>query len=144
MQRFGQSRDTARAVSQENVEIVRRLYETVNDAGLEAVIEFFHPDAQVVPPPQWPEASILRGREAVQEFARQWMTAFDDFEVEPERFIDSGGDQVVAYVHDMGRIAGSDAEIDLRPFHVWTLTAGKIVRWQLFTDEAEALEAAGL
>ena len=131
-------------MSEENVEIVRRLYETVNDSGLEAVIEFLHPDGQVVPPPEWPEASILRGREAAMEFARQWMTAFDDFEVEPERLIDAGGDQVVAYVHDRGRIAGSDAEIDAHPFQFWTLTAGKIVRWQLFTDEAEALQAAGL
>jgi ketosteroid isomerase-like protein len=132
-------------MSEENVELVRRLYEVVNKAGLEeAVIEFTHPDVEVVPPLEGPEGSIIRGRDGVQEFARRWMTTFEDFRVEPERFVDSGGDRVVVYVRDRGRIQGSDAEIDARLLHVWTLAGRKIVRWQLFTEERQALEAAGL
>jgi ketosteroid isomerase-like protein len=132
-------------VSEENVELVRRLYEVVDDAGLEeAVIEFRHPDVEVVPALEGPEGSIIRGRDGVREFARRWMTTFEDFQVEPERFVDSGGDMVVVYVRDRGRIQGSDAEIDARLLHVWTLTGRKIVRWQLFTEERQALEAAGL
>jgi ketosteroid isomerase-like protein len=132
-------------VSEENVELVRRLYEVVDDAGLEeAVIEFRHPDVEVVPALEGPEGSIIRGRDGVREFARRWMTTFEDFQVEPERFVDSGGDMVVVYVRDRVRIQGSDAEIDARLLHVWTLTGRKIVRWQLFTEERQALEAAGL
>jgi ketosteroid isomerase-like protein len=132
-------------VSEENVELVRRLYEVVDDAGLEeAVIEFMHPDVEVVPALEGPEGSIIRGRDGVREFARRWMTTFEDFQVEPERFVDSGGDMVVVYVRDRGRIQGSDAEIDARLLHVWTLPGRKIVRWQLFTEERQALEAAGL
>jgi uncharacterized protein len=137
------SRDTARAMSEENVEIVRRLYEAVNSAGIEAAMELVHPDAIVVPPPNWPEASTRRGL-AVQEFARQWVETFEAFRVEPERYLDTGGEQVVAYVRDRGRIRGTDTEIDARLIHVWTVTAGKIIRWEVFSDEAQALEAAGL
>jgi ketosteroid isomerase-like protein len=94
-------------VSEENVELVRRLYEVVDDAGLEeAVIEFRHPDVEVVPALEGPEGSIIRGRDGVREFARRWMTTFEDFQVEPERFVDSGGDMVVVYVRDRGRIQG--------------------------------------
>jgi ketosteroid isomerase-like protein len=131
-------------VSRENVEIVRRLYEAVNRAGLEAVGEFAHPDVEVVPPPDWPEASTLRGLEPVLRMARQWIEAFEDFKVEPERFVDPGGDRVMVYVRDRGRIKGSNTEIDTRLIHVWTLAAGEIVRWEVFADETQALGAAGL
>jgi ketosteroid isomerase-like protein len=130
-------------MSQANVEIVR-LYEAVNSSGIGAVAEFVHPDVVVVPPPNWPEGSTLRGREQVRELARQWIETFERFKVEPERFVDPGGQRVVAYVRDKGRISGSDTEIDTRLIHVWTLTAGKIIRWEIFSDEAQALEAVGL
>ena len=131
-------------MSQENVETVRRLYEAVNVSGIGVVPDFVHPDVEVVPPPNWPEASIFRGREQVQEFARQWMETFERFEVEPERFVDPGGERVLVYVSDKGRIRGSDTEITTHLMHVWTLTAGKIIRWEVFGDETQALEAAGL
>jgi ketosteroid isomerase-like protein len=116
----------------------------MNVAGLEAAAEFLHPEVEVVPPPNWPEASTARGLESVQEMARQWVETFEAFKVEPERFVDPGGERVVVYVRDRARIKGSDTEIDTRLIHVWTLTAGKIIRWQLFADEAQALEAAAL
>ncbi len=128
-------------MSRENVEVVRRIYDVVNVAGLGAVDDFLHPEAEVVPPHG---ASSLRGREQVLEFARQWVETFEDFKVEPERYLDSGTEGVVVYVRDRGRIKGSPTEIDNRLIHVWTLTGGKVIRWQLFTDEDQALEAAGL
>ena len=131
-------------MSQENVETVRRLYEAVNISGIGVVPEFAHPDVEVVPPAHWPDSSALRGREQVQEFARQWMETFERFEVKPEQFVDPGGEQVLVYVRDKGRIRGSDAELATRLIHLWTLTAGKIIRWEIFEDEAQALEAVGL
>jgi ketosteroid isomerase-like protein len=131
-------------MSRDNVEIVRRLYEAVNSFGIGAAVTFAHPDVEVVPPPNWPEASTLRGREQLQEVARQWMESFEAFEVEPERFVDPGGQRVLVYVRDKGRIRGSDTEIDSRLIHLWTLTAGRVIRWEVFADEAQALEAAGL
>ena len=131
-------------MSEENVEIVRRIYDLVNTAGLQAVEDFIHPDAEVVPPPIWPEGSTLRGRDQIREFARQWMETFEEFKVEPERYVEADREGVVVYVHDHGRIKGSPTQIDNRLIHVWTLAGGKVIRWQLFTDEGQALEAAGL
>jgi ketosteroid isomerase-like protein len=131
-------------MSKENVEIVRRIYDLVNTAGLEAVDGFLDAEVEVVPPPNWIEGSTLRGRKQVREFARQWMETFEDFSVEPEQFVDAGGEGVVVYVRDRGLIKGSDTEIDTRLLHVWTLTAGKVIRWQIFAEEEQALKAAGL
>jgi ketosteroid isomerase-like protein len=131
-------------MSQEDVEIVRRLYRAVNSVGLQAIVEFAHTDMEAVLPPYWPDASTIRGVELVQEVARQWVETFESFNVDPERLLDAGPRRVVAYVRDRGRIKGSDSEIDTRFIHVWTLKEGKILRWQVFADEAQALEAAGL
>jgi uncharacterized protein len=130
-------------MSQENVEVMRRAYEAMHRDGLAAVVQFAHTDIEFVPPPELPTGPA-RGIEAVEQFARQWVETFDDFRIEPERFIDPGGDQVVVYVRDSGRVKDSGAEIHNRFIHVWTLAAGKVIKWQTFTDESRALEAAGL
>ena len=130
-------------MSQENVEIVRRIYEVVNASGLAAVGDFLHADVELVPPPDWP-AGAVRGREQVREMARDWMETFEEFRVAPERYLDAGAENVVVYVRDSGRVRGTNTEIDTHLIHVWTLNDGKVVRWQLFTDEGPALEAAGL
>jgi uncharacterized protein len=131
-------------MAQENLEIVRELYQAVNSSGLEALAEYAHPEIEVIPPPEWPEASPRRGLEAVRAGARQWVEAFEGFSVEPERFVDSGGARVLVYVRDRGRIKGSAAEIDTHLIHVWTLKSGKVLKWEVFADESQALEAAGL
>jgi ketosteroid isomerase-like protein len=131
-------------MSRGKVEIVRRLYEAVNSRGIGAAAEFMHPDVEVVPPLNWPEASIVRGRDQVQQLAREWMQTFPGFKVEPERFVDPGGQRVVVYVRDKGRIRGSATQVDTRLIHIWTLVAGEIIRWQVFTDEAQGRKAAGL
>ena len=137
-------RDTARAMSQENVEVMRRVYEAMNRGGLDAVVGFAHPDIEFVPPPEWHAAPTLRGIEPIKEISRQWVETFDNFRIDPERFIAAGEDQVVVFVRDSGQIKGSDAEIHNRFIHVWTLAAGQITKWQTFTDQSKALEAAGL
>ena len=131
-------------MSEENVEVVRRTYEAFNRGGLDAVTDLAHPDIEFVPPPIWPDSPTLRGIDAIQEMARQWIETFDDFQIAPERFIEAGQDQVLVFVRDRGRVKGSGAEIDNRFIHVWTIREGKIAKWESFTDEAAALEAAGL
>lgn len=130
-------------MSQENMEVIRRLYEAVNAAGLEVAVDFAHPDIEVVPPPNWPETSTVKGLERVLEVTRQWVETFESFRVEPERYLQAG-ERIVVYVRDTGRIRGSGAEIDTHLIHVWTLADCKVIRWELFSDEAQALDAAGL
>jgi ketosteroid isomerase-like protein len=43
-----------------------------------------------------------------------------------------------------GRGRGSGIEVEGRFFQVLTIKGGKAVRWEEFSDRAQALEAAGL
>ncbi len=58
-------------------------------------------------------------------------------------FIDAG-DHVVALVRLSGKGEGSGVNVELATYHVLTFRDGKVARRRLYTDRAEALEAAGL
>jgi len=50
----------------------------------------------------------------------------------------------VAILHLIGRGSGSGIEMDETDAHVFTFSDGKVTRWRNFTDQAKAVEAAGL
>jgi ketosteroid isomerase-like protein len=137
-------RDTARAMSQENVEIVRREYEFFNRTG-ELTAERYHPefefhDFEGAPQP------VRRGFEEWRNWARDVAEAFGEFVLEPQELVDVG-EQVVAVVLMRGRGKGSDVNLQhlQTPFAVvWTLRDGKVIRGAVFRSKSEALEAVGL
>ena len=84
-----------------------------------------------------------RGREVVERFCREFWGTWAEYSADPEEFIDAG-DHVVVEVHERGEGKGSGVPFERTHIQVWTLRHKRLVRWQLFADKAEALEAAGL
>ncbi len=131
-------------MSQENLEIVQRLYEGVT-ARLEVPQELFDPDVELDQVDVSPEdVEVGRGLEAAEESLREYWEMFEDFHIEIEEVIHADEGQVVTVVRDGGRMRGSDAEISNRFFHVWSFDGGKIIRLSIHTERYQALEAAGL
>jgi ketosteroid isomerase-like protein len=129
-------------MSQENVKVVRAIYNAVNRLDWDAAFRDQRPDVELVLPPG-PAASTYRGREECQGYWEGWISAFDAFSVEPERFYESG-DQVVAILKSRARPKGTSAEIEVRNGHLWTIRDGKVASMRLFPEPGKALEAAGL
>jgi uncharacterized protein len=126
-------------MSQENVEIVRRVYEGWARGDFSAG-EYFDPeiDFELV---DWPHPARSRG---VAEMRRTWQTtlsAWDDFRAEPDEFVDYGN-SVLVLNSIRGRGKGSGAEVSAQTATVWTLEAGKVVRLALHWDTAQARAAA--
>jgi ketosteroid isomerase-like protein len=128
-------------MSQENVEIVRRVYEgwargdfTEGDP--------FHPEVEFEMP-DWPEGSRSRGLDAMQRTWRASLSAWDDFRAEPSDFLDAG-EHVVVLTHVNARGKGSGMDVTADTATLWTIDAGKVVRLVLYWDATKALEAAGL
>jgi ketosteroid isomerase-like protein len=130
-------------MSEENVEIVRRLYEGVT-ARLKTPQELLDRDYEVDARDVSPEFSWPRGFEAAEDALRDYWQMFEDFHVEVEAVIHADEERVVTAVRDGGRMRGSDSEIWNHFFHVWTLRKGKIVRLSIHTDKNRAIDAAGL
>ena len=139
-------------MSQENVEIVRRLYSLRPDAaGVvrgdydNAFVDNFHPDVEIVPPSSYPDTpeSGDRGAEGMLRWVQQLDEIWDDWRFEAERILDAG-DRVVAFVRVSGSAKQSGAALTISTAHVLTLHDGRVTRVDVFLDRPEALEAAGL
>ena len=130
-------------MSQENVEVVRRLAEAWNRSDVEAFLALFHSECEVVFPPEVPEPGPLHGLVELRQWAEGFLTAWEFHHAEVVEIVDAG-DSVVAMLHLIGRGIDSGLEMDETDAHVFTLRDGKVVCWQNFNDRAEALKAVGL
>ena len=112
-------------MSQENVEIVRSIYEAFNRGDWDAAFRYTHPDFELTTPPGI-NAGTFRGCEECQGFWQDAITAFEAVTAEPEEIFESG-EQVVAFVKTRARPKGSSAEIEIRTGHLWTFRDGKVL-----------------
>jgi ketosteroid isomerase-like protein len=130
-------------MSQENVELVRALFEAWNAGDVDAYRALYHPDAVLRMAADWPEPGPYFGREAImREFAQLRETWDGRDRAEPiGDFIDVG-DRVLGRHTWGGAGKGPEAAVELTA--VWTVRNGSIIAADYFRDYAEALEAVGL
>jgi ketosteroid isomerase-like protein len=130
-------------MSQENVEIVRRAYDATSRSDWDTALETAAAEFELVPPDQSPESAPVRGvREVKAWFADQQETV-GDFSIEVEQLIEAE-QFVVALLGLRIRPHGTDADLELRIAHLWTLHDGKLIRCEIFPEREKALAAAGL
>jgi ketosteroid isomerase-like protein len=136
-------------MSQENVELLRRMLEIFNNEGdLDGMIALADPPAEfefVASGVSFPDfADVYRGPEGLRQAVELFWGEFDEPHVEINELIDAG-DQVFIPATFRGRGKHSGAETSWGPlWGVWTVRDGRMVRWLGFTDRDAALEAAGL
>jgi len=145
-----QARDTAQAMSQENVDFVRRTFAEFDagDSPQAAVEEIVRtglaaPDTEFDYSAMYPDGPILRGFEAWREFIENlpWGLSLNG---EPERFFDVDDERVLVFMRIAAEGEGSGAPVEIRSAYEFTIRDGVFVRWKVYADRTEALEAAGL
>src|SRR5215208_7506566 len=138
-------------MSQENVELLEALFTGATDMDKHALLDAL-PDliAHTCDPEiEWVEDSrradmrVYRGHEGVRESWERWLENFDEYGFEIERISDHG-DRVLVVAVEHGRGSASAAEVSAHIYLVFTFRAGKVLRYQEFYDEEQALEAVGL
>jgi len=143
-------------VSQENVEIVKAVYDIDVDAAAiprnddlwaawtERVAPYFNPDFEIhIATGVASAGDTFSGWDGVRAAALDWYAAFATYRRDIEETIDLG-EQVLLLTREYGSVEGSEAEITIRPAHLLTFRDGQIVRWETFSEWAEALKAVGL
>jgi ketosteroid isomerase-like protein len=136
-------------MSQENVEVVRRLFAYVGEyATLPALRQAVRDglvasDGEIDFSAMYPDGPILRGVEASMDYLASlpWGRSV---KLEPERFFDVDDERVLVFVHVTAVGEASGVPVGLRNAYEFTIRDGVVVRWKVYAGRAEALEAAGL
>jgi ketosteroid isomerase-like protein len=109
----------------------------------EMVRQTCDPEIEWVEDPKRPDSRIHRGHEGVVESWTRWLDSFDDYGIELEDVRDCG-DAVLVTSRENAQGRGSGATITARSYQVLTFRNGKILRYQEFYEEGDALAAAGV
>ena len=131
-------------MSQKNVENVRRGYEHFAATG-EFLMETTELDFvwDMSKFRGWPEQQTYEGAEGARVFLRDWIAAWDEWELEVEALHDAG-DKVVAIVRQRGQSRTSGLPVDMAFGQVWTVRGGKSARMEMYADPVQDLKAVGL
>jgi ketosteroid isomerase-like protein len=134
-------------MSQENVEVVRGVFEAAARRDTEAVLAAYGPEVEYDfsggPLGSLVGDTVYRGHEGIRNWVRDRYEAWETIEDEYQELIDAG-ECVVSFVITRARGRSSGAETELRHYGVWTLRDGRIIRVAWFYSRGDALEAAGL
>jgi ketosteroid isomerase-like protein len=138
-------------MSQENVEIVRRLFEgwpevqllrQDGDKSAHSWLSLWHPECALEELAEVPDAAAYQGREGVARYFRQLGELWDDVRYTPAEILE-GSDGVLATT-DMWTRSKAGVEAQMHVYQVFRLRDGMIVYVTAYIDRAQALEAVGL
>jgi len=130
-------------MSQENVEVVRRVYEAAEGRDAATVLSLYDTEVELDASRLGMFSKVFRGHDGLRELFAEWHDAWGEIEYSYEELIEAG-EQVVAVVSRHARGRSSGLEVERRFALLWTLREGKVVQVVWFLDLADALEAAGL
>jgi ketosteroid isomerase-like protein len=131
-------------MSEGNIEIVRQVYECVNQRRWDGMAELLDPNvAQYGTVGGLDEGIVVRGLSEIRRMYESEADAWDRQRIEPERLIDAG-DRVVVFQREYQRGRGSGLELVVETAAVIDLRNGRVVRIQGYMDRAVAVKAVGL
>jgi ketosteroid isomerase-like protein len=127
---------------QENVDLVRRVFDTWKLGGVDQmeIRSVYHPDVEFLPLRAATEGGY-RGIAGIERFVADTEEIFDRFDFHYD-LLDLGG-RVLAWGEIQLRAKGSGIEMDIPIGGVFEFRDGKIVRWEDFGSKQRALEAVG-
>jgi ketosteroid isomerase-like protein len=128
-------------MSEENVEAVRESYETPGPL-FATWAERIAAEAEFDFTAVYPDRPVMRGIEELRRSREQGPWA--ELSFEHERFVDVDDERVLVLVRVHARGTGSGVPVELRNAHEFTIRDGVLVRFKVYGDRDEALEAAGL
>ncbi|OLE35760.1 MAG: hypothetical protein AUG48_09720 [Actinobacteria bacterium 13_1_20CM_3_68_9] len=127
-------------MSQENVEVIRRAIESLNDWSLPP--ECFDPEVEYTTQPDAPNYTTYQGLDGLQGSQRSVREAWESIRAEPHEFIE--GDRVVVALIRFELRAHSGIELQQDQGWAYWMRDGRIRRIEQYGTKQEALEAAGL
>ncbi len=130
-------------MSQEKVEIAKRVFDAINKRDWGALSEIVDPALEFQSIFSGMEGRTFRGATGVAEVFEEIDATWADvtYEVEGVR---NAGERSVVLFQVVGTARGSGIPLDERLAQIWTWRSGRPYRVETLTDRRKALEAVGL
>jgi ketosteroid isomerase-like protein len=129
-------------MSQENVELHLRSIDAVNRRDLQSFLALMDEDVEAVSRIVAVEGG-LHGHDGIRRWWDSWFASFPDYAIEVVGMRDLS-DVTIATISAVGHGAGSSLPFEDNVWLACRWRGGKVIWWQVFRAEAEALKAAGL
>jgi ketosteroid isomerase-like protein len=136
-------------MSQENMEVVRRVYEAAARRDSATVLALYDPEVEldvsrlVVAAAPGGGDGVYHGHDGLRSVFGDLHEVWGKIEYDYEELIDAG-EHVIAVVTRHARGRASGAEVEGRFALVWTLREGRVIRVVWYLTREDALKAAGL
>jgi len=131
-------------MSQENVEVARKVIDAVNRGDLDAWLRFLSPEVVWESLPLVGFRDVYRGRAEAREWLEQITEEFEEVHLKIEEITPLNDDRVLNDLTAIGRGRGSGLPWEQRIWEIVWFAEGLITRRQPFSTREAALEAAGL
>lgn len=132
-------------MSDDNVEIIRRGFETMQRDGWQTLFSLIDPEFELTTPPDLAmEPDTYRGEAGLRRYFESFEDAMEDIQIVPEGEFLGAGEKVFVPFRLSARGRETGIEATQRAFQVWTMRAGRGLRVEIFASREQALEAAGL
>ncbi|MCW3057147.1 MAG: hypothetical protein JWO21_1116 [Solirubrobacterales bacterium] len=128
-------------MSQENVELAQRILGHFVATG-EVPWDLADPEIEVHDH-DTPDQGDYRGHSGFARWIEDWGTAWADWSIEPDEFIDAGN-AVVIFICMKAEGRGSGIEVDRQDALVYEIRDGMVTCVDYYNDRQQALKAVGL
>jgi ketosteroid isomerase-like protein len=128
-------------MSEENVEVVREAVDAFNARDRDRLLGLMDPEIEFR---SVFERKTYRGLAEMVQFREDLDATLEEFHSEDDRFLDAGEDRVLYLYRVVGRGAGSGVPVSRENAILWHLRNGKLLKGEVYLDQREALQAAGL
>jgi ketosteroid isomerase-like protein len=117
----------------ENAKVIEGAYAAFGRGDIAAVLDILADDVDWSSPETLPQGGQYHGKDGVGKFFTTLGGAWKDLALDIESVSEAGGDAVVGVVHATGTLSNGQAS-SYSAAHVFTIRAGKVVRFREFTD----------
>jgi ketosteroid isomerase-like protein len=122
------------------VELSRQAVAAGNRGDLDMLMSFWAPDAVWDLSPMG--IGTFEGHAAIRDFLEDWLSSYEDFEIELQEMVDFRNGVVFVVNLLKGRLVGSSDDTQMRQAWVQAWVDGKIARQMSYLDIDDARAAA--
>ena len=123
----------------QDVDVIRRAFQTWNDQALEEWKAVYHDDVVIVPPAGWPEGETTADLDSWLTQAMRLTDSWEEQRIEVDELREAGG-HVLSVFRWVTRGKGSGIDLVTPMASISTVRDGKIARQEYYLSAEEALE----